>query len=65
MRPLPRLFAVTSDALCGSHGSIPVTDTCLALLFLQRVNLAKDLTDKLLELRALGPAAGAPPARKD
>jgi hypothetical protein len=49
----------------GGHGSIPVTDTCLALLFLQRVNLAKDLTDKLMELRALGPVAGAPPARKD
>jgi hypothetical protein len=49
----------------GGHGSTPITDTCLALLFLQRVNLAKDLTDKLLELRALGPAAGAPPARKD
>jgi hypothetical protein len=49
----------------GGHGSIPVTDTCLALLFLQRVNLAKDLTDKLMELRALGPAAGPPPARKD
>ena len=49
----------------GGHGSVPVTDTCLALLFLQRVNLAKDLTDKLMELRALGQAAGAPPARKD
>jgi hypothetical protein len=30
-----------------------VPDTCLALLFLQRVNLAKDLTDKLRELEAL------------
>jgi hypothetical protein len=51
----------------GGHTAapVPVTDTCLALLFLQRVNLAKDLTDKLLELRALGPAAGPPPARKD
>jgi hypothetical protein len=35
-----------------------LTDTCFALLFLQRANLAKDLTDKLQELLALlGPAA--------
>jgi hypothetical protein len=31
-------------------GSGPVADTCFALLFLQRVNLAADLTDKLKEL---------------
>jgi hypothetical protein len=30
-----------------------VVDTCFALLFLQRVNLAEDLTDKLHELEAL------------
>jgi hypothetical protein len=29
------------------HGSSTVLDTCLALLFLQRANLAKDLADKL------------------
>ncbi len=29
------------------HGASPVIDTCLALLFLQRANLAKDLGDKL------------------
>ena len=32
-----------------------IPDTCFALLFLKRVNLVKDLTDKL---RALGPAGG-------
>jgi hypothetical protein len=34
----------------GGHGSSPLVDTCFALLFLQRVNLAQDLTDKLREL---------------
>lgn len=29
------------------HGSSPLVDTCLALLFLNRSNLADDLTDKL------------------
>jgi hypothetical protein len=28
-------------------GAVPVTDTCFALLFLQRANLAKDLSEKL------------------
>ena len=28
-------------------GSSPLTDTCFALLFLKRTNLAKDLTKKL------------------
>jgi hypothetical protein len=33
---------------CGGYGgAIPVTDTCFALLFLQRANLAKDLSKKL------------------
>jgi hypothetical protein len=34
----------------GGHGNGPVPDTCFALLFLKRVNLAKDLTDKLDEM---------------
>jgi len=37
------------------HGSSDVVDTCFALLFLQRANLAKDLTDKIEQLMmALG-----------
>jgi hypothetical protein len=32
------------------HGSADIPDTCFALLFLQRVNLVKDLTDKLSEM---------------
>ncbi len=39
------------------HGSDPVLDSCFALLFLQRANLAQDLTDKLQEL------LGTPAAR--
>ncbi len=31
----------------GFPGSTPVTDTCFALLFLKRANLAKDLTSKI------------------
>jgi hypothetical protein len=31
----------------GYHGANPTTDTCLALLFLKRANLAADLTTKL------------------
>jgi hypothetical protein len=31
----------------GYWGSLPVVDTCFALLFLQQANLAADLTDKL------------------
>jgi hypothetical protein len=34
-------------ALGGYYGSMPVLDTSFALLFLQRANLAKDLTKKL------------------
>jgi hypothetical protein len=37
-----------------------VPDTCFALLFLKRANIAKDLTDKLRELLSLE-AANAPP----
>jgi hypothetical protein len=37
------------------HGSSDIVDTCFALLFLQRANLAKDLTDKIQQLaEALG-----------
>jgi hypothetical protein len=32
------------------HGASTIVDTCFALLFLQRANLVKDLTDKLQEL---------------
>jgi hypothetical protein len=41
-------------------GNSDIVDTCFALLFLQRANLAQDLTDKLQELAALlgQPAAG-------
>jgi hypothetical protein len=38
-------------------GSSKLTDTCFALLFLQRANLAKDLTDKLQEMMAVLRAA--------
>jgi hypothetical protein len=37
----------------GAGYSNDVVDTCFALLFLQRINLAEDLTDKLRELEAL------------
>ncbi len=40
------------------HG--PLVDTCFALLFLKRANIAKDLTEKLREL-ARGPRAQAAP----
>jgi hypothetical protein len=50
----------------NGHGSTLVVDTCFAILFLQRSNLAKDLTDKLNELRgAPRVAAGNQPARKE
>ncbi len=42
-------------------GTGSITDTCFALLFLQRVNLVKDLTDKLDELNA---ALGNPTQRQ-
>jgi hypothetical protein len=48
----------------GGHGSTQVLDTCFAILFLHRVNLAKDLTDKLNE-QAAAAAPGRPPARRD
>ena len=38
------------------HGSTTFTDTCFALLFLQRANFVQDLTDKLSEaIAALAP----------
>ncbi len=50
----------------GGHGSSNIVDTCFAILFLQRANLAKDLTDKLNELRGVSPAlTNRPPGRKD
>ncbi|MBM4072085.1 MAG: terpene cyclase/mutase family protein [Planctomycetes bacterium] len=36
----------------GGHGSSQPLDTCFALLFLQRANLAQDLTDKIQEMFA-------------
>lgn len=36
----------------------PLSDTCFALLFLQRVDLAQDLTDKLTEMERQALAAG-------
>jgi hypothetical protein len=35
------------------HGSSDIVDTCFALLFLQRANLAQDLTDKIQEMAAM------------
>ena len=49
----------------GGPGTTPVIDTSFAILFLHRVNLAKDLTDKLMELGATPVAVGQAPARKD
>jgi hypothetical protein len=46
------------------HGACPVLDTCFGLLFLQRVNLAEDLTDKLREI-AESPAVSGEVARKE
>jgi hypothetical protein len=47
----------------------PLVDSCFALLFLKRANIAKDLTDKLRELtrgaRAQTAPVPRPPARKD
>ncbi|MCI0638642.1 MAG: hypothetical protein L0Y70_06180 [Gemmataceae bacterium] len=45
------------------HGHSPLVDTCFALLFLQRANLAKDLTDKLTEVEFA--SAPALPGRKN
>jgi predicted Zn finger-like uncharacterized protein len=46
------------------HGSCPVLDTAFALLFLQRANLAEDLTEKLQELAEM-PVWGGEVAGKD
>src|SRR5262249_6483285 len=40
-----------------------VPDTCFALLFLKRADIAKDLTDKLREIMAWN-AATAPPGKQ-
>jgi hypothetical protein len=48
----------------GGHGASPLVDTCFALLFLHRVNLAKDLTEKLEEIGGARPQLNAvPPPR--
>ncbi|MCC6417877.1 MAG: hypothetical protein IT429_06460 [Gemmataceae bacterium] len=49
----------------GIGASSDVVDTSFALLFLQRANLAADLTDKLMQLAAAPGAAAAPPAQKE
>ncbi|MFO0965637.1 MAG: hypothetical protein U0793_08650 [Gemmataceae bacterium] len=46
----------------GWHATTDTVDTSFALLFLNRVNLAEDLTDKLTEF---GLAAATPPVRKE
>jgi hypothetical protein len=46
------------------HGSAAFPDTCFALLFLQRVNLVKDLTDKLNEMNAALMAGNNVPGRE-
>jgi hypothetical protein len=46
----------------GGYGATRTINTCFAMLFLKRVNLAKDLTDKINEMLAAGPGQ---PARKD
>ncbi|MFO0929654.1 MAG: hypothetical protein U0736_21965 [Gemmataceae bacterium] len=44
---LPRQKADGSWAEGALHGSTPLLDTCLALLFLSRANLTTDLSDQL------------------
>jgi len=50
----------------GGHGASALVDTCFALLFLQRVNLAQDLTDKIRDLAANNPpqVSALPPAKE-
>jgi hypothetical protein len=50
---LPRQKNDGSWADAYFYGNSPVVDTCFALLFLKRANLAKDLTDKLQLLARL------------
>jgi hypothetical protein len=52
----------TDGAYYANH---PVLNTCFALLFLKRANLAKDLTDKLQLLAARVQPTVQPPAKKD
>ena len=50
----------------GYPGAMPTADSCFALLFLKRANLAKDLTDKLrLLLASARPALPHLPRRED
>lgn len=49
----------------GWNASTDVVDTCFALLFLNRVNLSADLTDKLTEFGLGSSVSPPPPARKD
>lgn len=49
----------------GGPGATDIVDTCFALLFLQRANLAQDLTDKLMQLNNLPAAGGRPPGLKN
>jgi hypothetical protein len=53
----------------GYHGATPVCDTCLALLFLKRANLAKSLRDQLPfnpeDLEARINEASAPPGKTE
>jgi hypothetical protein len=42
----------------GYHGSTPVLDTCLALLFLKRANLATDLSERLEFFTEVKPSGG-------
>jgi hypothetical protein len=45
------------------HGMSPHVDTCLALLFLKRVNLVQDLTDSLrLATPLREPSSSSPPS---
>ena len=46
-------------------GSTPLVDTCFALLFLQRANLVKDLTDKLNAMNASAALTNNNMPRKD
>jgi hypothetical protein len=56
-------FRVAAPANKGP-GSSPLSDTCFALLFLQRINLAKDLTDKLNEMQAAVLSSNNPPRKE-
>jgi hypothetical protein len=49
--------------LGGYHGSVPLHDTCFALLFLKKANLVRDLSDKLdkvLDIKGTSRQGGTP-----